>query len=1793
MDFIDVTGHVFSLPSYDDKPLHLKYKEGDYVFWLKDQEISINNYYILPIRMIINVNDILFKYDNQKIENPFILNISLESNFYKLLGPKYIQERIENNTSIKQNIEIDFEDAKSELTIEDFYFDSDNQNNNLIVESGTEKYYLFPFYVIGKCDIEGTILSNIMIHTIYKSEHIENKQVWYTRDQLYDYFVKKTMTDIKVYELNPETEQESLYTVIRTGYNPYTEILYPYFGEGVNPDDLVGANKYSTNIHSSLDDKDIEAEKDNHWYRIRNWGGGMASDVYHYIYNLPEDVWLKPNHIYRFEGEVFQSCKYCGSIVWVNHEGGSGSYPQSLLKHNGVPYYPEEYEYDEITNTYTWQESKFPLTNISGISETHASGKGFKFKNDYFVVPQNVYIRDIFFDVDNAALVNNTNGGYLEIKELRDIDSYTQITVGGTFIDEQEELIINGKNMGIHLPKEIIRSIYDSSFYHKYPNEKLLKDKMKELLLNYMSIKGECGNFKSVYNSLKWFGWADKVEISKLIKTDNEFQNQFILDYFSINTDIKDVYRFFNPTNMISLSVKGNTEDGFNQQNYNNSLIGEGKPIMKDLFNEVVEVKDQGISFYKPYYNFMFNELALKLDCLKYYYQTYFLPIHIKINRASIDYKVYANTVKMTAIGFEKQTEAPVYVPDNSIKVVFPEEHTLLYYKSEHYIDSMFNEFSNYNRSYNNDNNDLYYVNENCIFIPITFKDLSNTYTKDDEGEYLLINGKYIKPYLFVDDNGKKVSPKYATYYILNPGDVGEKIEFNIERYTKISNKYFNVKIFLTYTVKKQSDTGHYVYKDGEYLYKETFYNDYGIEDESGSYTYFWGNKELGNKLEYVPNKDRYDMITENLLDFEDSFNFYQSLNCYYSNFIIIPRLINKKNIDWLNTDFRMSVLVNNTWFTYDFKVNIPDLYLEFGRLKYRYFIDNEFTLFDQIETLDDNHITFNSFMYQPDFVNINTLFYNESSNSGQTFLEKLQEIIEGDQTTYTMRDFYNDYYRRKITIPYNKKFYNRIHLFDVYKTSLFNESNAVLYDESIAIQWFSSPIYANYLNSGYNKFVYILKEAGYDIDNDDPPKRYISAVEIENNIHQLTQEEKSLISGGTAAEEYVYDENKPMQIEYCYSGHSMYEDRPSYMMKLLSCIIKNTEGEIIYHYRLSDEDREFYLNHWSDNLKLKQLDGSYSQYDLEGEKIYQRGEGLLNYNMLGTEEPTKLLYDGNPKNIELYQSFFEYNETSKRYILKAHINEDAAYDAYLMHDPIVEGRKAYWYVVFISKYPIGDYIHEEELDINTPTYRIIEKKNGVEINSPYLINYYGNSIDKFLVNRMDIEKSNGYNHFNQDDLVIVTVKNNDYHFNIDLTNKWDINLIYDYTKSNKVMSNSNIVIIPNNNYDHLYTPGYYNVLLNYSINGLNDHQYLTKGYYRINKTTEETIYPEIQEIIEEETYDINYVISDFSVIYENIDGKRIITREILDPDKGYQPFAIKILNKKYFDPEQEWSIYMGLKALDCNHPDSGFSDQGREGIKTPWWGFNGTDIPELKTYEYICYGDETQTIQYDGDTYVYFPSDNAPKNEDGTFKWPVGNDGRRGYVAAPENSTNILNKDDTINWNFINKETHAAGDWNGYENTQKIIAAFNCSEMSDWRTIDVFPQGTIGVLEPNMLFSPAAACAWRYHTLTTEQGDWYLPSYGELIFITYNFQKLTDKFNEIKAKYPNCCKADLFTGLNSNAIWSSTEQSQYQAWELHPSKHAHSLSKTTSSWWAVPYIRINDKTLTVWGKEETVINSE
>ena len=110
-----------------------------------------------------------------------------------------------------------------------------------------------------------------------------------------------------------------------------------------------------------------------------------------------------------------------------------------------------------------------------------------------------------------------------------DVQIHCPITVGGVWVDEIEQLQINASNMGVNLPKDIIRAIYQSSLVNDKLDTALYNDKVKEYLINYMSIKGECGNTNSVINSLKWFGYGDKITLDKLIRTDNDLNHyQFL-----------------------------------------------------------------------------------------------------------------------------------------------------------------------------------------------------------------------------------------------------------------------------------------------------------------------------------------------------------------------------------------------------------------------------------------------------------------------------------------------------------------------------------------------------------------------------------------------------------------------------------------------------------------------------------------------------------------------------------------------------------------------------------------------------------------------------------------------------------------------------------------------------------------------------------------------------------------------------------------------------------------------------------------------------------------------------------------------------------------------------------------------------------------------------------------------------------------------------------------------------------------------------------------------------------------
>lgn len=327
-----------------------------------------------------------------------------------------------------------------------------------------------------------------------------------------------------------------------------------------------------------------------------------------------------------------------------------------------------------------------------------------------------IHVTDTFHETQNPNIINSSS--YDIVKH-----SYCPITVGGVYHDEIEELAINGKNLGVSLPKDILRAIYSVGFFNNVPDMNKWNQKMKEFLMNYMLFVGEKGNFRSIEKSLDWFGYNKKISLSKLIKTDNEFQKQYILDNFDLTTDLISAFKYFRNATYISLSMPkvGYDENNIPEYNFNEDFWGEHKPELVDYFNRTEEVElDNDIKYYKTYYDYSFNELSLKLSALKYYYQKYFLPIHIKIFRASFTEQTFANDIKLLSRTNSGYSEIPILTSDNQISVKFPQFDTIWISKQLHFIDDNYNEFSDY-FEYGEKYTDLniYEINEVCFSIPI------------------------------------------------------------------------------------------------------------------------------------------------------------------------------------------------------------------------------------------------------------------------------------------------------------------------------------------------------------------------------------------------------------------------------------------------------------------------------------------------------------------------------------------------------------------------------------------------------------------------------------------------------------------------------------------------------------------------------------------------------------------------------------------------------------------------------------------------------------------------------------------------------------------------------------------------------------------------------------------------------------------------------------------------------------------------------------------------------------------
>lgn len=494
---------------------------------------------------------------------------------------------------------------------------------------------------------------------------------------------------------------------------------------------------------------------------------------------------------------------------------------------------------------------------------------------------------------------------------------YCPITVAATFEDEIEQLVINGNNIGVSLPKNIIKAVYQSPYYTDTIDENMYNTKLKEYLINHMVIKSECGNYRSAIASLKWFGWGNKISLSKLIQTDNKFVEQFIHDYFDIKTDVTDAFKLFKQTTLLSLSVKANQDTG-EYHKLNNDVEwfnGEGTPELESLLDKTETVNINGLDYTKSYYRYAFNELSIKLACLANMYKKYFLPIHLSIHSASIREQVYANDTKFLTTVFNSLTEHIIFTSDSFLN------------------------------------------NDRSTIVKFDNADVYELYNAETD--------------IFVDSNCS-VFNHYDKDFCKQESD----------------NIFYNINKELVAKIP---------------IYFETINSDLSTSVD---------NDKLPYNCTVVLSRNNDILIESNFSFCKEKYNY----------FAIVPKLFTgtTNSTFWEDSIFTLNVCCNGVWYYKTFKLQIPDLYLKFGKLKYNYIPE----LHRQINSINGNDIKFNINMFNPNLVKVNN----------SSFFKELYTAynLSADETRRKQNiNKYINMLSQNIDISDNDNYYNRIHVYD------------------------------------------------------------------------------------------------------------------------------------------------------------------------------------------------------------------------------------------------------------------------------------------------------------------------------------------------------------------------------------------------------------------------------------------------------------------------------------------------------------------------------------------------------------------------------------------------------------------------------------------------------------------------------------------------------------------------------------------------------------------------------------------
>lgn len=270
-------------------------------------------------------------------------------------------------------------------------------------------------------------------------------------------------------------------------------------------------------------------------------------------------------------------------------------------------------------------------------------------------------------------------------------------------------------------------------------------------------------------------------------------------------------------------------------------------------------------------------------------------------------------------------------------------------------------------------------------------------------------------------------------------------------------------------------------------------------------------------------------------------------------------------------------------------------------------------------------------------------------------------------------------------------------------------------------------------------------------------------------------------------------------------------------------------------------------------------------------------------------------------------------------------------------------------------------------------------------------------------------------------------------------------------------------------------------------------------------------------------------------ILYDRNLDKLVQTSKFRELDKNrYEPIGIVVIPTAHDVYGTGECGVMALMSASLTTPDT-----GQISNVDIAWGAGDIDYPELNNFN-AC-----SSIGVNGTWYpvrlTTISHDNSLPSDQGSFGEkllnPNGEQSSWYYWSDANQAPSPYNNDGSRNPDYYYTDTSAnnvLSDFAGKSNTEFLCS--KATKQENWKTDTTIINVSWSTAD-TAGYHPAACACWRFHTVGTSQGDWYLPACGELGYVCVRCGLISKTIIALQA-----WSGKTYCPLTSYDLWSSTE---------------------------------------------------